>query len=936
VISERRQFRVLYRSFLFRVVDIELLSASGEVHNLLAQFAALLAAYSSVLALFTIVHFSQSTTSEAKLIAGAWGLEEFLISTTITVAGLFAVLAWNAMLPDRRDSFVLDPLPLQTRTIFRAKAAAIATALVMSILAVNVFTGISFPFLIVPSGAGVLGSIRCLLSYWATMAAAGGFIFFSIFALQNLAAFLSYQLFQRISGLLQLLAFFFILVLFFLTPPLATASALSSAANQRLLWWLPSYWFLGLFHELNGTTQAAFAPLAWRAVLGLAAVSVFTLGAAALTYKRTSRRVVEQPDIAPGEASGPLSKLGSALTARLLSDPIDRAILLFSARTLARSRQHRLVLAVFAGIAFSMSLAFAKSLVYGTGGARWNEPSVPLLIAGLVTLFFSIAGSRAVFALPFALPANWIFRISAVRRPAAYFAAVRKTLFVLGALPVLLGAAVLYLSIWPGRGAMQHLGVLLILAVLVVQMSLQRFRKIPFACSYLPGKSNLSGPKAGLGGILFLLGLTMAASIELWSMDKAARYTTILVLLSVALFLEMRKTAAFAGSPYNRVQFEDIPTAEIYALDLRRDSNAVNDSDYLDAISAPTPRSLGSKLRLAACACLLLLAAGFGYERLGEWRDQQRFPRVGRLVDIGGRSLNLYCAGSGSPTVVMDSGAGTPAFTWKLVEAEAARLTRACWYDRAGYGWSDPAPRARTAADVADDLHKLLHAAGVPPPYVLVGHSLGGFHVRVFAARYRDEAAGLVLVDSADEYQDSSQLPASMQSPMQYIPDALFPLIANTMRFAAHSGLVRLFNNEPKGPEDTRLVHMLASQPKSLDATLNEVLSLAETLRQVKAVRSLGSIPLIVLSGAKKRNLHFDDEADVEKLDRFMRRRVYGTQAQLAKLSTRGKQIILEHVGHGIPLDDPHSVVAAVREVLDINRNGVPASGPVEKLSSPE
>ena len=120
---------------------------------------------------------------------------------------------------------------------------------------------------------------------------------------------------------------------------------------------------------------------------------------------------------------------------------------------------------------------------------------------------------------------------------------------------------------------------LLLLAILVVQMSLQRFRKIPFACSYLPGKSNLSGPKAGLGVCLLLLGLSAAASIERWSMDKAARYITVLAFLLSATFWAMRKTTAFAGSPYNRVQFEDIPTAEIYALDLRRDSNYVNDSD---------------------------------------------------------------------------------------------------------------------------------------------------------------------------------------------------------------------------------------------------------------------------------------------------------------------------------------------------------------------
>ena len=101
-------------------------------------------------------------------------------------------------------------------------------------------------------------------------------------------------------------------------------------------------------------------------------------------------------------------------------------------------------------------------------------------------LFFAIVGSRAVFALPFALPANWVFRISAVRSPSSYFSAVRKSVFVLAAAPVLLCSAVVYLSIWPGRPALQHVLVLILLAILLVQVSLRRFRKIPFACSYLP------------------------------------------------------------------------------------------------------------------------------------------------------------------------------------------------------------------------------------------------------------------------------------------------------------------------------------------------------------------------------------------------------------------------------------------------------------------
>ena len=271
----------------------------------------------------------------------------------------------------------------------------------------------------------------------------------------------------------------------------------------------------------------------------------------------------------------------------------------------------------------------------------------------------------------------------------------------------------------------------------------------------------------------------------------------------------------------------------------------------------------------------------------------------------------------------MDSGSGVPGYAWKLVEPGVAKLTRACWYDRAGYGWSDAAPQARTAADVADDLHKLLHAAGIAPPYLLVGHSLGGFHMRVFAAHYRNEVAGLVLADSADEYEDPTRLPKAMQSPAsRYLPPRLVPLIAQILRFWVHAGVQRLFDNGIAGPDgrlslrDTLAIHTLQLQPKSFDASLNEGLSRPETLAQVKAVRSLGNIPLIVLSGAKKPDVRLDDQLDVELLDRFMERRVHVTQAHLATLSTRGRHIILTNVGHGIPTEAPEVIVDAVHELL--------------------
>ena len=920
-LSERRQFAALYRNFLLRVIDLELLSASGDVRTLLAQFASLLAAYSFVLALFTVPSFALSTASHANLLVGAWGVEEFLISTTLTVTGLFSVLAWNAIIPDRRDTFVLNPLPLRARSAFGAKCAATAATLCICVVAVNVFTGLSFPFLVASEGARTLGAVRSLLAYWATMAAAGMFTFAAVIALQNVAAAcLSYPLFQRISGVLQLLTFFVVLALFFLTPPLATPAALNSPANQPLLTWLPSFWYLGLFNELNGSAHPVFGPLASRALWSVLMACLLALASAGLTYRRMIRCAIEQPDVAPEQSKGALSRFAFALISRLLADPIDRAMLLFSARTLARSCQHRLILAIYVGMAFAIALAYTKSLLYGVGAQRWDQPDVPLLITSLVTLFFAVMGIRAVFALPIALPANWIFRLSAVRSPASYCSATRKSLFVLGAFPVLLCSSLVYLSIWPGRPALQHLLVLLLLAILLVQVSLRKFRKIPFACSYLPGKSNLR-LKSGIGAFAFLFTVDIFANIECWSMHNAVRYVVILAFLTVAAIWATRRTAEFSGSPYNRLQFEDAANAEIYALDFRRDSDQQNDDGYLAAVTSPPRRSFPARIRSFLLGASLLVAAGFAYQGFSEWRDRQRFHQVGHSVDIGGRSLNLYCSGFGSPAVVMDSGAGWPGYGWQLVTPGVAKFTRACWYDRAGYGWSDPAPRNRSAADVANDLHSLVHSAGIRPPYLLVGHSLGGFHVRVFAARYATEVAGLVLVDSADEYEERMH--------PGIIPEPLMPVVAKLFRFGVHAGVLRVVDNGVEAPEgllplrDTLIVHALRLQPKSFDASLNEGLSRPETLRQVKAVKSLGSIPIVVLTGAKKPELQVSDEPEAELLNRFMEHRVHVTQANLAALSTRGRQIILPNVGHGIPTEAPAAIVDAVRDLISLEHEKV-------------
>lgn len=159
------------------------------------------------------------------------------------------------------------------------------------------------------------------------------------------------------------------------------------------------------------------------------------------------------------------------------------------------------------------------------------------------------------------------------------------------------------------------------------------------------------------------------------------------------------------------------------------------------------------------------------------------YPVPGRLVEVNGRALHLNCSGSGTPTVVLDAGLGSSSLVWARVQPMAAKDTRVCSYDRAGYGWSQAtvSQPPRTSAVIAAELHGLLHNAGITPPYVLVGHSFGGWNVRVFADRYPDEVAGLVLVDASlanqlQRYVEAGETPVAPQGQfVLFSPPALPP-----------------------------------------------------------------------------------------------------------------------------------------------------------------
>jgi pimeloyl-ACP methyl ester carboxylesterase len=288
-----------------------------------------------------------------------------------------------------------------------------------------------------------------------------------------------------------------------------------------------------------------------------------------------------------------------------------------------------------------------------------------------------------------------------------------------------------------------------------------------------------------------------------------------------------------------------------------------------------------------------------------------------RLVAIGnGRSLNLYCLGAGSPTVILESGLTEAAYNWWAVQGRIAKLTRVCAYDRAGMGRSPPGPFPRDTRAQVRDLEALLKAAGLKPPYVLVGHSAGGYNVRLFASRHPREVAGIVFVDSAVENQLAmeKQLPAVAANDkrgIEYLRSCADPERTRDTAAACKRTAPKDF------PPDLVAQYESAFGLTYSRAVFSEVESFVnlDSREVIAESRRLGSIPLIVLTrGALSSNLP-KDQAELEwKLWN-------GLHDNLARLSTAGVNRVVPGSGHYVHLDKPDAVVDAVTEVVTAARN---------------
>jgi alpha/beta hydrolase fold len=310
----------------------------------------------------------------------------------------------------------------------------------------------------------------------------------------------------------------------------------------------------------------------------------------------------------------------------------------------------------------------------------------------------------------------------------------------------------------------------------------------------------------------------------------------------------------------------------------------------------------------------IALVSGFVYEEVGRARDREQFPPIGRSIDLGGRTLTIDCSGQGGPAVILAAGApwafyrdpksmwesGTPrpGYSWIRIQRALAQQTTTCWFDRAGSGWSDLGPYPRDSASHARDLRAVLRASGIPPPYVLVAESSAALDARVYTSFFPEEIAGLVLVDAVHPdlfVRTGRGKRARFPAFLAHSQDSGFHILN---RLGLYRGAAnRPAPAPPEGIADSewRTIWHLTQSSKARSALMQDIAAWDQSTTQARAAGTLGDRPLIVVS------------SESAAMD---------LAADLVRLSTRGRQVVVGESGRGLIYRAPAAIVDATRRVL--------------------
>jgi len=483
---------LLGRTFFRRFFETDLMPPGLAQVQLVIGAMTFLAAPSFLMPFNFATRYAQMGKN-VEAIARAMVLHRLLFITfTMTALGLVALVVWEGVFPDRRDARILGSLPLRSRTLITARLGALGALAGLFIVGTNAVPTLVYGPVLSGFG-GALTPIHGMAAHFLATTAAGAFVFFGLIALQGLLLNVTgRRMAERLSVVLQVVFVVALLQMVFFFPrvlPLVGRD-LSALTAHPVMGYVPSVWFLALYDVLCGRpSPASGGPAALAAALTIT-VTVAACVLFLTTHGRLMKRALETRDTA-GHTNRFIAAASWWMNTRLIRSSTKRAVLHFTLKTLTRSRTHRMLVALHAGIALALVLSGFIPLVLRSGLAGLTAPTVPLLSAPFVVIFFCLVGMRSAFAIPAEPKANWMVRLLEPPDRSAAVNGAAASMLLGVVMPVTVLSAISSLFLFDPWQAFVHATFCVLLGWLLAELLVLTLFKIPFTCTYYPGLSKM-------------------------------------------------------------------------------------------------------------------------------------------------------------------------------------------------------------------------------------------------------------------------------------------------------------------------------------------------------------------------------------------------------------------------------------------------------------
>jgi hypothetical protein len=460
-----------------------------------------------------------------------WPHKLLFVTFAMVATALVSLVIWDNVFPDRRDAYVIGHLPVRSSTVIVARLLAVGA--LMLLIALGSSLPSAFTYGVVAGGYSRGGILRTMFGHFFATLGASVFAFLLLLGVQGvLLNVVAGRWVQRLMLALQFVFVVASLEALLFMAPVTRAVERAARAGELAAWaqWAPPVWFLGFYEALAGGLWP-IPGSASRAMASLALLLPIAFGLYALTYARLMRRAVEAENSERLAGINIFSAAATWLSRVLTRSPIAETVCRFSLVTLARSRKHRMLLTIFAGVGTTIATT-GVLLPLTRRGAQFNpwQPDPPLLSFSIILVFFLVVGFRFLFAIPVDPPGNWIFRLADADDAKYHVRGARAALIVGGILPVLVLLLPLHAVLWGPAAAAAHSVFLFAAGALLADIVLVGFQKVPFTCPYSPpiSRVRLMWP---LGLVAFTTFSYTMAAIEAVALRAPKVYGVVLVLM---------------------------------------------------------------------------------------------------------------------------------------------------------------------------------------------------------------------------------------------------------------------------------------------------------------------------------------------------------------------------------------------------------------------